>query len=248
MFLQRKYRRNPEAATAYLVNKIQKGGGGVWGETVMPANPNLKNDDAKKVVAYILSLGRRNAVETLSLPATGSVDPTVGKTLSDNGVFVLSGSFTDKGAGGVKPLTGNSAVTLRNPKMGMDQARNLVDFSTMSFGGMTLMMIPDKEASFAFEGIDLTDIASIQVLGGGQEPSKEGFVIEVRLDSPSGKKIGETKLMTYPGGPGGRAGGMANIAIEPITDGKKHDVYFVTRPVAAGEPTAILVSAEFKAK
>ena len=244
----RKYRRNPEAATAYLVNKIQKGGGGVWGETVMPANPNLKNDDAKKVVAYILSLGRRDAVETPSLPATGSVDPTVGKTLSDNGVFVLSGSFTDKGAEGVKPLTGNSAVTLRNPKMGMDQARNLVDFSTMSFGGMTLMMIPDKEASFAFQGIDLTDIASIQVLGGGQEPSKEGFVIEVRLDSPSGKKIGETKLMTYPGGPGGRAGGMVNIAIEPITDGKKHDIYFVTRPAAAGEPTAILVSAEFKAK
>lgn len=244
----RKYRRNPEAATAYLVNKIQKGGGGVWGETVMPANPTLKNDDAKKVVAYILSLGRRDAVETPSLPATGSVDPTVGKTLSDNGVFVLSGSFTDKGAEGVKPLTGNSAVTLRNPKLGMDQATKLVDFSTMNFGGMILMMIPDKEASFAFQGIDLTDVASIQVLGGGQEPSKEGFVIEVRLDSPSGKKIGETKLMTYPGGPGGRAGGMANIAIEPITDGKKHDVYFVTRPAAAGEPMAILVSAEFKAK
>lgn len=244
----RKYRRNPEAATSYLVNKIQKGGGGVWGETVMPANPTLKNDDAKKVVAYILSLGRRDAVEKPSLPATGSVDPTVGKALSDNGVFVLSGSFTDRGGEGVKPLTGNSSVTLRNPKMGMDQAKNLVDFSTMNFGGMTLMMIPDKEASFAFQKIDLTDVASIQVLGGGQEPSKEGFVIEIRLDSPNGQKIGETKLMNYAGGPGGRAAGIANIAIEPIKDGKKHDVYFVTRPSMPGEPSAILVSAEFKSK
>ena len=110
------------------------------------------------------------------------------------------------------------------------------------------MVIPDKEASFAFKGIELTDIATIEVLGGGQESSKEGFIIEVRLDSPSGKKIGETKLMTYPGGPGGLAGGMANITIEPISDGKMHDVYFVTRPAVAGEPTAILVSAEFKTK
>ncbi|ERM83185.1 Crp/Fnr family transcriptional regulator [Rhodonellum psychrophilum GCM71 = DSM 17998] len=243
----RKYRRNPNAVD-YLVNKIQKGGGGIWGETVMPANPELKNDDGRKIAAYILSLGRRG--ETLpSLPAKGTVKPTLDKAPSDNGVLILSASFTDRGGENIKPLTGNSSLGLRNSKMGMDQASKMEGYSAMSYNGQTLLLVPAQEAHFGLPAMDLTSVSSIDIIGGGQKPTEHGFVVELRLDTPDGKKIGESLFKVGGPGAGGFFGGMASIAIEPITDGKKHELFVVTRPANAQETgTAALMSVELKAK
>jgi cytochrome c551/c552 len=242
----RKYRRNPDAAS-YLINKIQKGGGGVWGETAMPANPDLKNDDASKVVSYILSLGRRTE-EKPSLAAAGSVDPTVGKALSENGVFVLSASFTDKGGENIKPLTGNSSVTLRNSTLSTSEARNLEGYSTMSFGGRTFLLIPSEEASFSIPNVDLTDIGTIVLSGGGQSLSINGYNVEFRLGSPNGTKIGEGTFKVGGQGPGGMMFGVSPISIQQVTDSKLIDLYVVTKPIAGEEETAALLSIEFKRK
>ncbi len=245
----RKYRRNPDAAVDYLVNKIQKGGGGIWGETVMPANPDLKNEDAKKVVAYILSLGRRGMEEKPSLPASGTVDPTVGKPIAENGVFVLSASFTDRGGENIKSLTGNSSVTLRNPTMGMESTKDLQEYETEVFSGRTLMTIPQGQGSFAFYDIDLTDIYGIMITGGGQQVSESGYKVEVRLDSADGPKIGEGVFKVNSSGPQpGFNMGQTLITIDKQTDGRLRSVYFVTNPIKIGEPTAILFSAEFRIK
>jgi len=40
----------------YLTNKIIKGGSGKWGNIPMGAHPNLKKEEAKSIVRYILSL------------------------------------------------------------------------------------------------------------------------------------------------------------------------------------------------
>lgn len=244
----RKYRRNPNGVS-YLINKIQKGGGGVWGETAMPANPDLKNDDASKVVAYILSLGSRTE-EKPSLAATGTVDPTVGKSLSETGVFVLSASFTDKGGENIKPLTGNTSITLRNPVISTAEAKQLDGFSLMSFGGRTFMLIPSSPASFALKNIDLTEIGSLVLMGGGQEPSNQGFSVEARLGSPTGTKIGEGQFKISAQGQGGLNFGMSTIEVHMSNAqaGKLQDVYFVTKPVAGDEPAAALMSVEFKKK
>jgi cytochrome c len=45
-----------KAAAAALATKIIAGGSGVWGAIPMPANPQVKEDEAKKLVAWILSL------------------------------------------------------------------------------------------------------------------------------------------------------------------------------------------------
>lgn len=45
-----------KGAKAKLVAKVKAGGKGVWGEIPMPPNPQLKADDAEKVVDWILSL------------------------------------------------------------------------------------------------------------------------------------------------------------------------------------------------
>ena len=39
-----------------LADKVVKGGGGVWGPVPMPANAQVNEADAKKLVAWILSL------------------------------------------------------------------------------------------------------------------------------------------------------------------------------------------------
>lgn len=42
-------------APAALATKVRKGGGGVWGTIPMPANPQVSEADAKKLVEWILS-------------------------------------------------------------------------------------------------------------------------------------------------------------------------------------------------
>lgn len=39
-----------------LATKIMKGGSGVWGPVPMPANPQVKDDEAKKLAAWVLSI------------------------------------------------------------------------------------------------------------------------------------------------------------------------------------------------
>lgn len=49
-----KYKGDKTAADK-LVIKVMKGGGGAWGAVPMPANPQVSEADAKKLVAWVLS-------------------------------------------------------------------------------------------------------------------------------------------------------------------------------------------------
>ncbi len=50
-----KYAGQPDAP-ARLAQKVMKGGTGVWGVAVMPANPQVSEAEAKQLVQWILSL------------------------------------------------------------------------------------------------------------------------------------------------------------------------------------------------
>jgi cytochrome c len=50
-----KYRGDPKAE-AMLVEKVKKGGVGVWGQVPMPPNSNVKDEDVKALMKWILSL------------------------------------------------------------------------------------------------------------------------------------------------------------------------------------------------
>ena len=96
-------------AKSYLQKKIVSGGGGVWGEVVMPAHPNITQDETRQVVEYIMSLADTSA-KVKSLPASGSIVP---KPTKDDKVMVITASYTDKGQEGTIPLTGMKTVVLR---------------------------------------------------------------------------------------------------------------------------------------
>jgi cytochrome c len=51
--IAQKYRGN-KAAEADLMKKVKAGGKGVWGETPMPPNAHVKDEDIKTLVNWIL--------------------------------------------------------------------------------------------------------------------------------------------------------------------------------------------------
>jgi cytochrome c len=51
----KKYAKDAKAE-AMLVEKVKKGGVGTWGQVPMPPNANVKDEDAKTLVKWVLSL------------------------------------------------------------------------------------------------------------------------------------------------------------------------------------------------
>lgn len=247
--VSQRYQKNPDAMS-HLVNKIIRGGAGVWGETAMPAHPTLPEGDARQIVTWVLSLAN-TAQKQASLPASGTVSPTLNKKPSDNGVLVLSASYTDKGNNGNKPLIGTSSVALRSNKVPLAAARNLQGFTLQSFGGRSFFMVPKTTASFSLDSIDLTNITGLVLTLATNASPQFGYSFELYLDSPNGKKIGEGTLpagANFTKGQGGYGGTVANVSMSPVTDGKMHNLYIVSRALNAAEPgSLILAGVEFKA-
>ena len=50
-----KYRGDAKAE-AMLIDKVKKGGVGVWGQVPMPPNAHVKDEDVKTLVKWVLSL------------------------------------------------------------------------------------------------------------------------------------------------------------------------------------------------
>jgi len=54
-----KYNPAPDSTVDRIINKIISGGSGVWGTVPMTPHPTLTKDDAKTIVAYILTLKKQ---------------------------------------------------------------------------------------------------------------------------------------------------------------------------------------------
>jgi cytochrome c len=241
----KKYR---ERDRNYLLNKIKNGGGGVWGETAMPANPNLKSADANALVTYILSL---KSDAKPSLPIKGSVDPTLGKTPSQNGALVISATYTDKGGENIRPLTGSNSMVLKSNTIDLAMAGELSVFTKMVFDGRTLLMVPNQAGSFSLPATDLTGIGSISLMTASQEPIKVPVDFEIRLDSPKGPVIAKG---THQPSEGFKAPNMpilthqASIPVTGTPDGKKHKLYLVSDAKGAELGTFIIMGITFNPK
>ena len=48
--------KGDKTAEAKLIKKVKDGGAGVWGNIPMPPNPQVKEEDIKTIVQWILSL------------------------------------------------------------------------------------------------------------------------------------------------------------------------------------------------
>jgi glucose/arabinose dehydrogenase/cytochrome c551/c552 len=241
----KKYR---ESDRDYLVNKIKNGGGGVWGETAMPANPDLKNSEVNALVTYILSLRQESKP---SLGAKGSLDPTLGKPASPTGSLVISASYTDKGGTNIKPLTGSSSLVLSPNSINLEQAGGFSGIAKMVYDGKTLLTVPNTKGHFSLPALDVTGIGSVTLMTASQQPITVPVDFEIRLDSPTGQVIGKG---THAPSQGMKLPNMpilmhqANLSLTSAGDGKKHTLYFVSDAKGADLGTFIIMGITFNAK
>jgi cytochrome c len=239
MSLDCKYAKNPDAMN-YLTQKIIKGGGGVWGETVMAAHPTLPVEDVQQIVNWILSLSNKADVKK-SLPAKGTIVPPA--SAKPNSVLVLTASYTDKGGNNIKALTGSNTVSLPGNTIFFTGEEKKSGFSFMKFNGRSIMLFPGATGSFGLDPVDLTAVRSITLTCGWQATPETGFTVEARLDAPDGKLLGTG---TLPKLAKNQPGAAVNIPVQPVEDGKMHSIYFVyksTDKISGG-----MLNVQFNAK
>jgi cytochrome c551/c552 len=242
-----KYRKDPKAAD-YLLNKIKKGGGGVWGETVMSAHPSLPDNDIRQIVQWILSLSKQEETKK-SLPASGSLQPTLGKPEKSKAALYLTASYTDKGGTGIKPLTGKQTVVLRSSTILFSSANRKKDFDVYDFNGSQYMIPPKGEGWFSIDSIDLSTVSDAELTVGSQKPVEYGYTLELHLDAPDGKLLGNTEINPPASAAKGTVVSLLKFHFERVTDGRFHNLYIVSKVKDAKEPNQVgLLSLKLIAK
>jgi cytochrome c len=226
--------QSADNALDHLVNKIIAGGNGVWGETNMPAHPDLKQSEARQIVSWILSLAKPAGKK--SLPANGTVSPDKNATV--NGVLVISASYTDRGATNIKPLTATSEVSLQSSQMNFNGSRDRKGFRSAYDNGVRMLVTPKGTGSFRLDSLDLTDVTQITLGSSWSKTLQNDYAFEIRVDGVDGKKIGQGTLKK----PSKESGESAvAMKIEPVKDGKFHNVYVVSQSGTKDETGTLLL-------
>ncbi|MBB6003577.1 ThuA domain-containing protein [Arcicella rosea] len=237
--------KNDGGALERLTKKVISGGSGVWGEVPMSGHPQLSAADASDMVKYILSLSQDKA-KVNSLPVKGTYTTKLPANDKGQGVYILRASYQDQGSKDIPSLASEKTFTLRNAKMSPHKFDKYEAVSKMSFGGNELA-IPSKSGSYvSLSQIDLSEIKQISFVAMTPKPqlNAQGGVIEIRIDSPTGKVIGASPFIA-PTDEMSFAGKLVDISIAP-TDGT-HDLYVVFQnQKAEGQSLMVVMGAEFK--
>ncbi|CAA9258288.1 MAG: Cytochrome c551/c552 [uncultured Adhaeribacter sp.] len=176
----------------YLISKIIKGGGGVWGENIMPAHLTMKEGDVRQIVTFVMSLANADNAKA-SLPASGKLVPTVNEEKKQNNVFRLMATYTDTGGPGAQPLAGSQAIYLRNSTMDVSDFREVNGFAPKDSSGARYLTFPASQGYVKGEKLDLNGIGRIDLTGfGSSRPGK--YQVEVRSGQPNGSLLGQTVL------------------------------------------------------
>jgi cytochrome c len=206
----KRYAGNKDAVDV-LAAKIIKGGNGVWGEHAMSAHPQLTKEDASEIVKYILTLN--DVKQAASLPREGSITLKDHLDNKDEGRYILTASYTDKG-GAITPLTTTRSLVLRPAKVFANSADMYDKVAKIN----KVITVSDDHAYFMLKSIDLKNID--QLVYNYSTRNLEGK-IEVHTDSPTG-----TVISTFNFKPNADNTPVEQSASLTDTQGK-HDLYFI---------------------
>ncbi|SDG20511.1 ThuA domain-containing protein [Chitinophaga filiformis] len=244
--VSKKYQNN-NSTIEKLVKKTISGGKGVWGDVPMPAHPQLAADDAAEMIKYILSLSTpKPALKSLAAEGTYTAKLPAGD--KGNGVFVFNARYTDRGNNGLPGITSIDAITLRNPNINPTKYDIVKDATKMSYGGNSFI-IPTQAGSYiGLKHIDLTGIAGIEFIAMAPKAqlNAAGGIIELHIDDPNGKLLGQTPFIGDVQGGSIFAGKPAQLPVTP-TEGY-HDIYFVfkNKDAAPGSSLMVVLNTTFK--
>jgi cytochrome c len=231
--------RGKNGAVESLVQKVIKGGAGVWGDHAMSAHPNLSVADARAIVEYILTTGEKKST-VKSAPIKGEYEIKAAADQKEKGTYVFRAAYRDKGTASMSPLVGEEVVLLRHPTLNPELADFNKGFNKFITPAKTLNM--DGDGSYlAYKDIDLTGIGSVAIkVNGNMRGSSAGGVIEVRLDAADGTMIGKTDFVNFT-----QRG--QNKAVASINDTVgKHTLFFVFRNPSAKPGQTLLQPIEME--
>lgn len=251
--IAQKYKGDPNAVER-LARKVISGGSGIWGEATMSAHPQLSITDASAIVTYILSLSE-DPKTAKSLPVSGSYRFTIPEGQTNKGVFVFRAAYADKGAPEVPSISAEKVMLLRSPVLLPEQADTTKGTEQTTAQNRPFYLI-GSGAYLGYSQFDMTGIDRIDVAA--QAPARAdavGGMVEVRLDSTTGKLIGATPMIssrTPVSSTSAQTGSstaqrsVINTQLVPTTG--VHDVYFIVKnPTARSNQVLVqLMSMTFR--
>jgi len=184
--IARKY-QGQRGAVDQLAAKIIKGGAGVWGDVEMAAHPQISVDDAKAMVQYILTLNEKK--EEKRLPLKGTVVPGN----EEDGAYILTATYFDKGSGGIPSIPTTASVILRSPVLTPDQTSDLNIVRIVRSEGRVGLANVKHTAHAAYKDIDMTGVRKISVIT-FMLPGQAGGTVELRLGKPDGELLGKVDV------------------------------------------------------
>lgn len=206
----------------YLVEKILKGGSGVWGETPMAAHPQLKLGEINNMVNYILALDKPVS-KSKSLPISGSLTFNQHKPENQQGIYILMVSYTDKGANGLPPLTSQEIFTFKSPIIQAETAdEKSAGISTFKQGDLGVVVGTTNQQYLKFNKINLDGVKKLQTKLWFFDNTFKGQLL-VYVDSLGGTSIGQ---MNVDKTVSGMASDVFNIPLQAKSGSHDLFIYF----------------------
>jgi cytochrome c len=231
-----KYKTDPKAS-AYLIEKIRKGGGGVWGEVAMSAHPDIPENDLQQIVKWILSLSAAGQ-EKKSLKPSGTITPPA----NSKGQLYFTAMYTDNGGNGIKPLTGKKTLVLRNNQLSMREVKDVNGFTRKDSSGTRYLQLPAATGSLMIDSMDLTGLGGVQLNMLIQQPVSSGYFISLHVDAANGTKVGEQLIANTKAS---KATVKLTIPFTGATSGF-HKIYLVATPVGNEKTRPLIESLQFR--
>ena len=186
--------------TGYLVSKIIKGGGGVWGEGAMSAHPQLSVEEVTQMVDYILSLKPSDEKKQNYLPLEGTL--TFDKHLSadSEGTYILMASYRDSGnpQQPESELTANEQFVFNSQKIQAEDANEIsegINSWRTNYSRVVGGMVHDSY--LRFDNIDLENLRHLKYATFFNSDYDFQGNLEIRQDALDGPIIGKQRIKYF---------------------------------------------------
>jgi len=263
MDIAERYKQNPKAFED-LSKSIVEGGSGKWGDSPMPPQPMLNNQEVSQIIDYILEINSTDR-SNINLETSGKYQTKAFnkrsrggrldayfRTPLEMGAYVFLASYRDKGSKEKEGLnlSGKDYFLLRYPVLAPENA-DFLSQTGISYTPSTNdpgFIFTGNGGYIGFKEIDLTGINQVKIGAPNRFWHWSHFVgatIEIRSGSPEGQIIGEA--FTIPPAPKGDKGpffgeAMGAPAIFDVSKAEGiHDFYIVVKNNEAKESDALIM-------
>jgi cytochrome c len=207
------------SAVEFLAKKIVKGGGGNWGDRLMAAHPQHTEEETVEMTKYILSVAdEKPARPKLPLEGTLAFEQHQGK--GEEGTYIFSVAYRDKGANGVGAITSRENLLMRHPRVQAEHYDAYKNVQQQRPQGGSLAYVSNiQDGSYImFKAIDLTNISKLNY----QLSPGAGGSIALRLNAPDGPVVSMVDVEAKK-----RSRDFSTITAPVKATQGIHDLYFV---------------------